>query len=45
MLCAPCAVTFSWWGGGIAYLIDPESYVGWSLYTPDRASQARQVEG
>jgi len=33
-------------GGGIAYLSDPDSYVGWSsVCTPDRATQARQVEG
>jgi len=32
-------------GGGIAYLIDPDSYAGWSFYTPVRATQARQVEG
>jgi len=32
-------------GGGIEYLSDPDSYVGWSFYTPIRASQARQVEG
>jgi len=32
-------------GGGIAYLNDPDSYAGWSLYTPGRAAQARQVEG
>jgi len=32
-------------GGGIAYLIDPDRFAGWSFYTPDRASQARQVEG
>jgi len=32
-------------GGGIAYLNDPDSYAGWSFYTPVRASQARQVEG
>jgi len=32
-------------GGGIAYLNDPDSYAGWSLYTPGRASQVRQVEG
>jgi len=32
-------------GGGIACLIDPDSYAGWSFYTPVRATQARQVEG
>jgi len=32
-------------GGGIAYLNDPDSYAGWSFYTPGRASQVRQVEG
>jgi len=32
-------------GGGIAYLNDPDSYVGWSFYSPVRATQARQVEG
>jgi len=32
-------------GGGIAYLNDPDSYAGWSFYTPVRASQARQVDG
>jgi len=37
------AVAFSWWG--IVYLNDPDSYAGWSFYTPGRASQARQVEG
>jgi len=31
--------------GGIVYLSDPDSYVGWSFYTPLRATQARQVEG
>jgi len=31
--------------GGIAYLSDPDSYAGWSFYTPVRATQARQVEG
>jgi len=31
-------------GGGIAYLFDPDSYAGWS-YTPGRASQVRQVKG
>jgi len=30
---------------GIAYLNDPDSYAGWSFYTPVRATQARQVEG
>jgi len=30
---------------GIAYLDDPDSYAGWSFYTPGRASQARQFEG
>jgi len=32
-------------GRGIAYLNDPDSYAGWSIYIPGRASQARQVEG
>jgi len=32
-------------GGGIAYLNDPDSFAGWTFYTPGRASQARQVEG
>jgi len=32
-------------GGGIAYLNDPDSYAGWSFYTPVRTTQARQVEG
>jgi len=32
-------------GEGIAYLKDPDSYAGWSFYTPDRASQAREVAG
>jgi len=32
-------------GGGIVYLNDPDSYAGWSFYTPVRATQARQVEG
>jgi len=27
----PYAVTFSWWGGGIEYLIDPDSYADWSF--------------
>jgi len=31
--------------GGIEYLIDLDSYAGWSFYTPVRASQVRQVEG
>jgi len=25
-------------GGGIEYLSDPDSYAGWSFYTPDRAT-------
>jgi len=32
-------------GGGIEYLNDPDSYAGWSFYSPVRATQARQVEG
>jgi len=32
-------------GEGIVCLSDPDSYAGWSFYTPDRATQARQVEG
>jgi len=32
-------------GRGIEYLNDPDSYAGWSCYAPDRAIQARQVEG
>jgi len=40
----PRAVIFSWWGW-IEYLSDPDSYAGWSFYTPGRATQARQVEG
>jgi len=28
-------------GGGIAHLNDPDSYAGWSFYTPVRATQAR----
>jgi len=32
-------------GGGIVYLNVPDSYAGWSFYTPGRATQARQVEG
>jgi len=32
-------------GGGIESLIDPDSYAGWSFYTPGRAYQVRQVEG
>jgi len=32
-------------GWEIAYLSDPDSYAGWSFYTPVRATQARQVEG
>jgi len=32
-------------GWGIVYLNDPDSYAGWSFYTPGRATQARQVEG
>jgi len=31
--------------GGIAYLKDPDSYAGWSFYTPGMLSQVRQVEG
>jgi len=31
-------------GRGIAYLNDPDSYTGWSFYTPVRVTQARQVE-
>jgi len=31
--------------GGIAYLSVPNSYAGWSLNTPGRASQVSQVEG
>jgi len=30
---------------GIVYLNDPDSYAGWSFYTPGWTSQARQVEG
>jgi len=41
--CLSISVTFSWWG--IAYLNDPDSYAGWSFYTPVRATQDRQVEG
>jgi len=41
--CPSCVITFSWWG--IGYLSDPDSYAGWSFYTPGRASQVRQVEG
>jgi len=40
---SPCAVTFPWWG--IVSLNDPDSYAGWSFYTPVRATQVRQVEG
>jgi len=32
-------------GGGIAYLIDPDSYAGWSFYTTRSVIQVRQVEG
>jgi len=32
-------------GGGIKYLNDPDTYAGWSLYTPVRAIQAREIEG
>jgi len=32
-------------GGGIAYPNELDSYAGWSLYTPGRASQVRKVEG
>jgi len=32
-------------GRGIAYLNDPDSYAGWSFYTPVRATEDRQVEG
>jgi len=32
-------------GGGIVYLNDLDSYASWSLYTPVRVSQVRQVEG
>jgi len=32
-------------GVGIAYFSDPDSYAGWSFYTPIRATQARQIEG
>jgi len=32
-------------GGGIAYLSNPDSYAGWSFYTPGMATQVRQVEG
>jgi len=31
--------------GGIEYLSYPDSYPGWSFYTPVRATQVRQVEG
>jgi len=30
---------------GIGHLRDPNSYDGWSFYTPGRATQATQVEG
>jgi len=32
-------------GGGFEYLNNPDSYAGWSIYTPVRAIQARKVEG
>jgi len=38
-------VQSSFRGGGIAYLNDPDSYAGWSCYTPVRVTQARQIEG
>jgi len=38
---SPCVLS-PFRGGGIAYLNDPDSYAGWSFYTPVRA---RQVEG
>jgi len=40
----PCVLSPFRGGGGIAYLIDPDSYADWSFYTPGRASQVRQVE-
>jgi len=43
-VCAP-RVLSHFRGGGIEYLIDLDSYAGWSFYTPVRASQAREVEG
>jgi len=30
---------------GIVYLVDSDSYACWDFYTPDRASQDRQVKG
>jgi len=40
----PCVLSPFWWWG-IECLNDPNSYAGWSFYTPVRAIQARQVEG
>jgi len=42
--CAP-RVLSPFRGVGIVYLSDPDSYGGWSFYTPGRATQVRQVEG
>jgi len=41
---SPCVLS-PFRGGGIVYLSDPDSYVGWSFYTPVRVTQVRQVEG
>jgi len=30
---------------GVLYLNDPDSYAGWSFYTPGRAFQVKQIEG
>jgi len=43
--CSTTRVLSPFRDGGIAYLNDPDSYAGWSFYTPVRASQARQIEG
>jgi len=32
-------------GGGIEYFNDPDSYAGWSFYTPGRVTQVRPVGG
>jgi len=42
---APPRVLLPFRDRGIEYLNDPDSYAGWSFYTPVRVTQARQVEG
>jgi len=45
VICDPLRMLSHFRGCGIAYLFDPDNYVGWSFYTPGKVSQARKVEG